>query len=94
MYLDLNGKTALVTGAGKKSGIGYAIARKLADSGANVIIADLVKKDDVDQPLVCGNREEMISLAEALSRRYGVKAAFVGVDVSSISSIMRMAISS
>jgi len=91
MYIDLKGKTALVTGAGKKSGIGYAIARKLADSGANVIIADLVKKDGGNQPLVCGNREEMISLAEALSRRYDVKTAFIAVDVSSNSSIKRMA---
>jgi len=91
MYIDLKGKTALVTGAGKKSGIGYAIARKLADSGANVIIADLVKKNDENQPLVSGNREEMISLAEALSRRYDVKTAFIAVDVSSNSSIKRMA---
>ena len=91
MYIDLKGKTALVTGAGKKSGIGYAIARKLADSGANVIIADLVKKNGGNQPLVSGNREEMISLAEALSRRYDVKTAFIAVDVSSNSSIKRMA---
>ena len=91
MYIDLKGKTALVTGAGKKSGIGYAIARKLADSGANVIIADLVKKNGGNQPLVCENREEMISLAEALSRRYDVKTAFIAVDVSSNSSIKRMA---
>ena len=91
MYIDLRGKTALVTGAGKESGIGYAIARKLADSGANVIIADLVKKNGGNQPLVCGNREEMIGLAEALSRRYDVKSAFIAVDVSSSSSIKQMA---
>jgi len=91
MYIDLKGKTALVTGAGKKSGIGYAIARKLADNGANVIIADLVKKDGGKQPLVCENSEKMISLAEALSRRYDVKTAFIAVDVSSNSSIKRMA---
>ena len=91
MYIDLKGKTALVTGAGKKSGIGYAIARKLAASGANVIIADLAKKDGGNQPLVCENREEMFSLAEALSRRYDVKTAFIAVDVSSNTSIKRMA---
>ncbi len=43
MYQDLKGKTALVTGAGNKKGIGYAIARKMAESGANLVIADLVK---------------------------------------------------
>jgi NAD(P)-dependent dehydrogenase (short-subunit alcohol dehydrogenase family) len=91
MYLDLKGKTALVTGAGKKSGIGYAIAQKLADSGANVIIADMVKKDDGSQPLVSGNREEMIALTEDLARRFDVKTAFVAVDVSKNSSIRQMA---
>jgi len=91
MYSDLKGKTALVTGAGKKTGIGYAIAQKLADSGANVIIADLVKKDDGNPALVSGNHAEMITLTEALSRRYDVKAAFVAVDVSSNSSIKQMA---
>ena len=30
MYEDLKGKAALVTGAGKKTGIGYAIAGRLA----------------------------------------------------------------
>jgi hypothetical protein len=29
MLEDLKGKTALVTGAGKRTGIGFAIARKL-----------------------------------------------------------------
>jgi len=51
MYQDLEGKTAVVTGSGKKTGIGYAIAQKLAESGANVVIADLVKADD-GNPLV------------------------------------------
>ena len=89
MYQDLKGKTAMVTGAGKKTGIGYAIAQKLAESGANVVMADLVKIDDGD-PLVSGNREEMIALAGELSRRYDVKAVFVDVDVTSNSSIRQM----
>ena len=37
MHIDLNGKTALVTGASR--GIGEGIARALAESGANVILA-------------------------------------------------------
>ncbi|MBE9212293.1 SDR family NAD(P)-dependent oxidoreductase [Plectonema cf. radiosum LEGE 06105] len=37
--MDFNGKTAIVTGAGR--GLGLAYARTLADFGANVVISDL-----------------------------------------------------
>ena len=33
MYADLRGKTALVTGSGKRTGIGYAIVRSLVSCG-------------------------------------------------------------
>jgi 3-oxoacyl-[acyl-carrier protein] reductase len=38
-YLDLSGRSAIVTGAGR--GIGLAIARRLAGAGARVAIADI-----------------------------------------------------
>ena len=41
MY-NLNGKVALVTGAGGEHGIGRAIATRLAKEGADVIISDVV----------------------------------------------------
>ena len=91
MYPELKGKTALVTGAGKKSGIGYAVAQKLAGSGANVIIADLATTGDANQPLVAGNREEMMALTQELSRRFDVKTAFAALDVSRNSSVQQMA---
>jgi len=91
MYPDLNGKTALITGAGKKTGIGYAIAHKLADSGANVLLADMVKKEDDNQPLVAGSRAEMTALAEGLARRFDVKTAFIAVDVADDASVRKMA---
>ena len=40
MY-DLNGKTALVTGAGGRHGIGRAIATRLASEGADVVVTDV-----------------------------------------------------
>lgn len=91
MYQELKGKTALVTGAGKKTGIGYAIAQKLAESGANVVLGDLVSTDQQSQPPVAANPEEMTALTEELSRRFDVKAVFVAVDVTSNASIKQMA---
>jgi NAD(P)-dependent dehydrogenase (short-subunit alcohol dehydrogenase family) len=44
--MDLSGKTAIVTGAA--SGIGLGIATALAESGANVVLAD-IQKDVVEQ---------------------------------------------
>jgi lactate dehydrogenase-like 2-hydroxyacid dehydrogenase len=45
VYKDLKGKNALITGAGKEAGIGYAIAGKLAACGVNVALADLAKAE-------------------------------------------------
>jgi len=40
MY-DLNGKVAIVTGAGGRNGIGRAIATRLAREGADVVVTDI-----------------------------------------------------
>jgi len=81
-YNDLQGKTALVTGAGKKTGIGYAIAEKLAASGCNVIIADLGKPPVAGESLKSATSEEMETIAAELAKTYGVKTLAVTVDVS------------
>jgi NAD(P)-dependent dehydrogenase (short-subunit alcohol dehydrogenase family) len=39
MQIRLDGKTALITGAA--SGIGWAIAQKMHEAGASVVIADI-----------------------------------------------------
>lgn len=44
--LDLSGKTAIVTGGAR--GIGFGIVLRLAEAGANVVIADL-KKEQAEQ---------------------------------------------
>jgi NAD(P)-dependent dehydrogenase (short-subunit alcohol dehydrogenase family) len=92
MYQDLRGQTALVTGAGKKSGIGYAIAEKLAQSGVDVVLADFIPEGQDKNPLlVTGNHKEMTTLADSLARQYEIKTLFVEVDVTSTASVEKMA---
>jgi NAD(P)-dependent dehydrogenase (short-subunit alcohol dehydrogenase family) len=92
MYPDLKGKTAVVTGAGKRAGIGYAVAAQLARNGANVVLADFVKAiGAADDPLVGGVRADMEALAAGLAREFGVRAIFLDVDVADPGSVERMA---
>lgn len=91
MYEDLKGKTAIVTGSGKKTGIGFGIAEKLASHGANLVIADIGKKATADDPVRLGSMNDMNEVASELASRYGVKAHAVQVDVTSSESIGAMA---
>ena len=90
MYQDLQGKTALVTGAGKKSGIGYAVARKMAGSGANVVIADMLQVKGDGNPLITGRRDEMDRLTAELAEEYKIRALFVELDVTCNESIKQL----
>jgi len=90
MYEDLKGKAAIVTGSGKKTGIGYGIARKLASCGVRVIIADLGKPVAPDDPLKTGTHEEMDAIAGELADAWGVKTLAVAVDVTDGASIAAM----
>ncbi|MEA1971483.1 MAG: SDR family NAD(P)-dependent oxidoreductase [Thermodesulfobacteriota bacterium] len=90
MYKDLEKKTAVVTGAGKRTGIGYAIAEKLASCGANVVIADLGKALAGDM-IKTGSWEEMEDIAGSLANNFGVKTLAVNVDVTDNKSISQMA---
>ncbi len=91
MYTQLKGKIALVTGAGKKTGIGYAICEKLASDGCQIIIADLGQSIDYDSDVKAGTQDEMEMIQEHLSREYGVKTAAVHLDVTDTDSVAAMA---
>ena len=90
IYKDFKGKTALVTGSGKKTGIGYAIAERLASCGCNVIIADLGKAPSPSEPLKTATSEEMDAIAAELAKKYNVKTLSVGVDVTDNNAIGAM----
>ena len=49
MY-DLNGKVAIITGAGGRHGIGRAIALRLAQEGADVVVTDIQRSLDHMRP--------------------------------------------
>lgn len=91
MYEDLKHKTALVTGAGKKSGIGYAIARKLAESGCDIIVADLGENGGDDQQVRTGSTSEMAAIVGELRTEFNVRSLAVSVDVADNASVGRMA---
>ncbi len=42
-FPELNGKVALITGAGRRHGLGEAMARRLADEGCKVVITDIAQ---------------------------------------------------
>jgi len=90
MYKDLKGKTAIVTGSGKKTGIGYGIAEKLASCGCHVIIADLGKTPSPAEPLKTATSEEMDAIAAELTNTHGVRTLAVAVDITDNDAIGKM----
>jgi NAD(P)-dependent dehydrogenase (short-subunit alcohol dehydrogenase family) len=87
---DLIGKTALITGAGKRTGIGFAIARKLASLGTQVILADLGNRPQEQSGVRTGTQEEMEELAQELKEEFQIRTLTVPVDVTDSVSINTM----
>jgi NAD(P)-dependent dehydrogenase (short-subunit alcohol dehydrogenase family) len=75
MY-DLQGQIALVTGAGGERGIGYAIARRLAEEGADVVVNDVAARPYPDAEW--GGLDAAVAAIEALGRRSAAVVADVG----------------
>ena len=73
--LDLTGRVAVVTGAGRN--IGYACADALSEAGAHVVLTDL--------------DEELGQLAVSKLRAMGRKAEFIRLDVTDSSETNRVA---
>jgi NAD(P)-dependent dehydrogenase (short-subunit alcohol dehydrogenase family) len=90
MYSDLKGKIALVTGAGKDTGIGYGIAAALAASGAAIIVADLGIAGSDKGQVKTGSAEGMQAVAAKLKKIHGVDTMAVPVDVTDGSAIEAM----
>lgn len=90
MYDDLKGKIALVTGSGKRTGMGFAIADRLAAQGCSVVIADLGRAD-AENAVATGTDESMRKIAGELKSAHGVETMAVGVDITRTDSVNAMA---
>lgn len=69
-----SGATAVITGSGRRKGLGEAIARRLAAEGAAVVISDIGQSRDAATPgAMIGGAAEM----EAIAREIGNASTFV-----------------
>ena len=94
MY-SLKNKTAIVTGSGRRGGIGEAIILRLAAEGCNIVISDIgaTKGDNFSKEHV-GTTEEMDSIAADI-RALGVAAICVPCDVrfeNDVENLLEMAV--
>ncbi|MGJ3231686.1 MAG: SDR family NAD(P)-dependent oxidoreductase [Oceanicaulis sp.] len=86
-----SGKTAVVTGSGRKKGLGEAIAKKLAAEGAAVVISDIGKAADPATPAEhIGATEEMEQIAREI-RDAGGTASTRPCDVRDLSQMRQLA---
>lgn len=87
----LEGKTAVITGSGRRKGLGEAIARRLAAEGANIVLSDVGKpRDAATGEGHIGTTDEMESIAEDL-RGLGVKVSTCVCDVRSLDEVRALA---
>ena len=86
---SLEGKVALVTGAGRRGGIGEAVAKRLAQDGAHVVVGDICAPPSELANAGCGRWDELESIAVEI-RDTGVGSRPVRVDVTDAGSVQAM----
>jgi NAD(P)-dependent dehydrogenase (short-subunit alcohol dehydrogenase family) len=80
-YPELQGKVALVTGAGRAKGLGEGIAKRLAAEGCKVVITDIGAARGTEMPdSAIGNQSEMETVAANI-RNAGGACHAVKLDV-------------
>jgi meso-butanediol dehydrogenase/(S,S)-butanediol dehydrogenase/diacetyl reductase len=88
MY-NLKDRVAIVTGAGRKGGIGEAVARHLARDGAHVVLADICAAPTDLPHAGSGQWEELVTIAEEVEA-LGVRVLPVRADVTDAASVEAM----
>ena len=85
------GKTAVITGSGRRGGLGEAIAKRLAEDGANIVISDIgAPRDAATGAEHIGSTDEMESIAAEI-REMGVQSSTCVCDVRSLEDVRAMA---
>lgn len=88
MY-NLKDKVAIVTGAGRKGGIGAAVALRLARDGAHVVVGDICAPPSDLPHAGSGQWEELAAIAEEIES-LGVRGLPLRVDVTDADSVQAM----
>ncbi|MFN7053941.1 SDR family NAD(P)-dependent oxidoreductase [Hyphomonas sp.] len=87
----LSGKTAVITGSGRRKGLGEAIARRLASDGANIVISDIGQaRDAATGEAHIGTTDEMESIAAEL-RGLGGQVSTCVCDVRRLEEVRALA---
>ncbi len=91
MTRPLEGRTAVITGSGRRKGLGEAIARRLAGDGANIVISDIgAPRDSATGVGHIGSSEEMEYIAADLRGR-GAGVSTFTCDVRSLADVRALA---
>ena len=81
-FPELNGKVALITGAGRRGGLGEGIARRLLEEGCKVVLTDIGHGRGAEMPVTAvGTDEEMAQVAAELAAATGGECVAMALDV-------------
>ena len=89
-HKPLSGKVAIVTGAGRRKGMGWAAAIKLAQQGAILVVTDIGRKrEDLEIPGLLKVGDDFDTLEQLVSEieAQGTKAMAIAVDITDPSQI-------
>ena len=85
------GKTAVITGSGRRGGLGEAIAKRLAEDGANIVISDIgTARDAATGAEHIGSTDEMEVIAAEMRGHEGDASTCV-CDVRSLEDVRALA---
>lgn len=88
---QFTGKTAVITGSGRRKGLGEAIAMRLAKDGADIVISDIGRAVDAATSAEhIGSTIEMEAIAADI-RKLGVKVSTKACDVRSLENMRSLA---